>query len=335
MSATKSEALDLSNLIELHKRRGNLPNKFSHMIYTSETAPQVKKQTLSDVETYWKDLNLVIYSPTISAGTSYNVSDKFGFDELYVYLKSKGGASFNTLNQMLFRIRQLKDKEFHIFYQKEKDSYHIDEDNLESQMLKNSETIFDTFGKPCCEKPFELDQKYKPVFNTEHWSYTMWMETVYNTCHYAKSYNFKKGIISELCNNPKDLNYAGRGMKLIDHSLIQENIELSEIEKVSNIALETTQFLDLDTILPTDITKIENGEILEDIVYKQYHKYKLGLDLKLNYTAFKELDKETKINLYKNLKEFKTKEVLFRQRDFYNDSIDIKQLSVAFKLTNF
>jgi hypothetical protein len=171
VSATKQMAIDLSTLVDSNIKSGMLPQSFTHLIYTSETPPALKKESLSDVETYWKNLDLVIYSPTISAGTSYNISDKFGFDELYVYLKSKGGASFNTLNQMLFRIRQLNNKEYHIFFDKEINSqYRIDEENLESQMLINSETIFEAFGKPLCEKPFELDAKFKPIFNTNHLS---------------------------------------------------------------------------------------------------------------------------------------------------------------------
>ena len=59
-------AIDLSALIDSNIKSGMLPASFTHLIYTSETPPALKKISLSDVELYWKNLVLfkcIVISP--------------------------------------------------------------------------------------------------------------------------------------------------------------------------------------------------------------------------------------------------------------------------------
>ena len=221
VSATKSMVTQLSDYIELLKDTKQLPFDFKHLSYTSDTCKKDKTEQLAKVEYHWKDIKCLMYSPTVSAGISYNIINDGGFDEVYVYLKTPcgGTASFNTLCQMLFRIRQLNDKQFHVFHDKNKgQAYPLDETKIERSLLLNAETIFESFGKPACEIFGKLDEKYRPRFDTDSWAYTLWLETIATKCYYSRSKNFKDGIVAELTNSPSDMTRPGRGMQLIDHS---------------------------------------------------------------------------------------------------------------------
>ena len=67
------------------------------------------------------------------------------------------------MSQMLFRIRRLNDKQFHIFYNNTVGKpYSFDESQIEREVTLNTETIFDTFGKPVGEMYDCLDDKYRP-----------------------------------------------------------------------------------------------------------------------------------------------------------------------------
>ena len=102
VSATKSMVTQLSDYIELMVTTNQLPKTFKHLSYTSDTCKKEKTEQLADVELHWKDIGCLLYSPTVSAGISYNIINTGGFDEVFVYLKTPcgGTASFNTLCQM-------------------------------------------------------------------------------------------------------------------------------------------------------------------------------------------------------------------------------------------
>ena len=235
VSSTKTMVNDMEVFINGLKHSGELPSDFEYRSYTSDTSAADKTKQLADVEHYWKSISCVLYSPTISAGTSFNLIDgNDGFDEIFVYFTtpSSNSASYNTLSQMLFRIRQLNDKQFHIFHDIRIGKwYYMDESQFGRDLLLNSETIFESFGTP----PFqlaELDDKFRPTFDKTQWSWTLWLETSVTKIFYSKPKNFKTQMINELTNSPRDYITPGRGMKLIDHSLEVQPITEEDLEKI-------------------------------------------------------------------------------------------------------
>lgn len=81
-------------------------------LYSSETTQSEKSAHFSDVDTFWAGLDLLIYTPTVSAGVSFELPpDKGGYDRMYVYL-SNMSCDVETARQMLGRVRALRDKEY-------------------------------------------------------------------------------------------------------------------------------------------------------------------------------------------------------------------------------
>jgi hypothetical protein len=71
------------------------------ILYSSETLNSIKKKHFSDVNKYWKQYDVVICTPTVSAGLSFEVRH---FDYIFGYFE---GFSCNaeTCQQMLGRVR--------------------------------------------------------------------------------------------------------------------------------------------------------------------------------------------------------------------------------------
>ena len=114
-------------------------------IYSSETPQAERVLHFADVNTYWRDLDVLIYTPTVSAGVSYEVGcetfdpavatpmpqspvpgesgtiplipESLGtsgvFDCMYVYL-SDMSCDVETGRQMLGRVRVLRDRDYFV-----------------------------------------------------------------------------------------------------------------------------------------------------------------------------------------------------------------------------
>ena len=340
VSATKSMVDVIESIIKEYIKTKKLPKDFKYLKYTADTDPSTKKKELGNVEEYWKEMNLVLYSPTISAGISYNVAD-YQFDEQYTYLRtpSSKSASYNTLYQMSSRFRQLNDKNIHVFFDNDPkftNSYCIEEDDLETQIQRNAETIYESFGKPACEKWGELDKKFKPIFDIDCWEYKRWIECARNTIKFSKPWNFKRAYINAMTNPPK---LGGRGMKLRDYSIVSEEsqpaidpniLSQEDIEQyVETLYKEKYQLYkdtydngDNETFIKT-CEAVENGDDVSADDYRYFCMRKIESECNIDFNKLfmdsfipDELDRLT---LFKSVINFKDLAGLKRQEDYLNE----------------
>lgn len=86
---------------------------YGTILYTSKTNDYDKKM-LCEVKAIWSKYQLVIYSPSIESGVDYNVEH---FDNIYIIM-STGSTSQRGLNQMMNRVRQIKDKNIYCYLNK-------------------------------------------------------------------------------------------------------------------------------------------------------------------------------------------------------------------------
>jgi hypothetical protein len=73
-------------------------------LYSSETPPSIKERHFADVHTHWSGLDVLIYTPTVSAGVSY---EREHFDVLFGYFTDMS-CNVETCRQMLARVRQIR-----------------------------------------------------------------------------------------------------------------------------------------------------------------------------------------------------------------------------------
>lgn len=86
--------------------RARFPDK-AVRLYSSETPPSEKERHFADVHAYWSDLDVLIYTPTVSAGVSYELAH---FDVLFGHFTDMS-CDVETCRQMLARVRNLATKE--------------------------------------------------------------------------------------------------------------------------------------------------------------------------------------------------------------------------------
>ena len=72
-------------------------------LYSSQTPPSVKEEHFGDVHAHWSGLDALIYTPTVSAGISY---ERAHFDEVFG-LFNDASCDVETCRQMLGRVRAL------------------------------------------------------------------------------------------------------------------------------------------------------------------------------------------------------------------------------------
>ena len=76
-------------------------------LYCSQTPPSEKARHFSDVHTHWSGLDALIYTPTVSAGISY---EREHYDLLFGYFVDTS-CNVETCRQMLGRVRNIRTKE--------------------------------------------------------------------------------------------------------------------------------------------------------------------------------------------------------------------------------
>jgi hypothetical protein len=84
------------------------------MIYSQDTAANVKLLHSSNVNKFWTNYDILIYTPTISAGVSFEISH---YDMLFGYFVSTSCTAESAI-QMMGRIRSLRDNSYKIYCSK-------------------------------------------------------------------------------------------------------------------------------------------------------------------------------------------------------------------------
>jgi hypothetical protein len=80
-------------------------------LYSSESDDLVKKKDLSNVNREWLKYDIIIYTPSITAGISF---EQIHFDCVFGYFTNRS-CDVYTLLQMLYRVRNVKEKKIYLF----------------------------------------------------------------------------------------------------------------------------------------------------------------------------------------------------------------------------
>jgi hypothetical protein len=132
----------------------NFPNK-KIKLYSSEMLTSEKKEHFSNVDNYWSLLDIVIYTPTCSAGISFELNH---FDYVFAHM-SDSSCNVETCRQMLMRVRNISSKEYYIYIP----PFSFNAGNY----LTTTEDIINALKK----KKIEMYQNYNDDSKTEGFQY--------------------------------------------------------------------------------------------------------------------------------------------------------------------
>jgi hypothetical protein len=97
-----------------NKKETKTYNNFNVVMHTSKSDDKIKQAMKDDLNELWENADILLYSPTISAGVSF---DKTHFDLLFVILSQKS-CHARDLIQMMCRVRKFGSNEVLIFTNK-------------------------------------------------------------------------------------------------------------------------------------------------------------------------------------------------------------------------
>lgn len=113
VDADERVAVPMTSLKEAKILEANLINRYPTKVirlYSSEGDTEMKKEHFSDVHTYWTQCDVLIYTPTVSAGVSFELKHFSRIFGLFI----DQSCPVETCQQMIGRIRDVSHHEFFI-----------------------------------------------------------------------------------------------------------------------------------------------------------------------------------------------------------------------------
>lgn len=108
------------------------------MLYTSETSQREKNEHFADVDTYWSLYDVIIYTPTVTAGVSF---ERVHFNSVFGYF-THASCPAETCIQMLGRVRAVISKNYYLMFDYHPDALPTSSEEIVDILHKNREMLF-------------------------------------------------------------------------------------------------------------------------------------------------------------------------------------------------
>lgn len=211
-----------------------------HLIaYTSKTDARLKKEHMSDINKYCKDYQVLLYSPTITAGISIEISH---FDRLFAYFTNCSCDAISSI-QMMGRIRNVRDKKICICF--ETQAYYLPEtiEKIEEFIERGATTVIKN-AHINMEKISATEYKIK-----RDKRFLLW---VYNECVNNRSKKYYADIIISY------ILRVGAKVELLDKPAVEDlMLDVKDAKLVAEILYSK------QVSIANDITYVEYTELVE------------------------------------------------------------------------
>jgi hypothetical protein len=109
-------------------------------LITQKTSTELKKTECADVNTYWQGYDILIYTPTISAGISF---EEKHFDCIYAMFIDQS-CPVEDCMQMLMRVRNLASKRINIHFNRVGNNLPTTTEDIRAYIQSSNEALHDT-----------------------------------------------------------------------------------------------------------------------------------------------------------------------------------------------
>jgi hypothetical protein len=267
------------------------PNK-KVIIYTSTTSDS-EKQDIKGIVDLWSSADVVIYSPTIEAGVSFDVLGHF--DKVYGYMCT-GSCSQRSYLQMLSRVRKFNTDEFNIYSNIDIDTKgklwayeEIDENSLYPRdLILNNEYEYDESTEET--RIVRKNELYRQIYihnltEDKNKHPKAFIKTFFDLAN-------KKGYAINIVNVDDDEQCAKQDSKLLTKYIEVLDAPIIDASTYNEYCL---------------LQKIGNAKKIEKLAIQKYLiQVNLGID-NLNYT-----DDESKFKAYQIVKKFMNHSTTFK-----------------------
>ena len=157
---------DAKTLYDLCK---DIKPNISIQLYTSETLQSIKSEHFQNVDKYWTKYDVVIYTPTCSAGVSFEM--KY-FDAMFGYF-CDASCDVETCRQMLGRVRSLNENKYLIYLWGQGNTLPTEIQDIKKYLTLSRRQLFDD------NSDFTLQFTYDDVGNIQYYEsdyFKLWLE---------------------------------------------------------------------------------------------------------------------------------------------------------------
>lgn len=137
-------AIQISSLTEARAVEAGIKKKFPDKVvklYSSETLQSEKREHFADVNTWWKQCDVLMYTPTVSAGVSFELKH---FDKCFGWFTDQS-CPVETCLQMMGRIRDVKSRSYYIYLAATGSNLPVDIDEIKNSLYRRRENLMKTY----------------------------------------------------------------------------------------------------------------------------------------------------------------------------------------------
>jgi hypothetical protein len=295
-------------------------------IYSSETDDYIKQSDLSDVNTYWCLYDVIMYTPCITAGISFEMDH---FDYLFGYFTNQS-CDIYSLYQMLYRVRNLKQNTIYMLFDilSINDNIVIDRTDILEEIKYSFKYLYnDAFN---FKMNFNNNETINVIDENDIF-FNLWLDNkiIKNKSHYYMLYEFIDLLIYNECKY--EFIFV---LKNNDNCIINVNQLNNEI-----LNDENTKIIDAPDITPDTYLLLSNAIALTEChkIMKKKHFLKTLFNNFNDFTIefLTEFNKPLRINQCINLIKVKnfTTDIKFIISTLLNDNIDLANNQCIYYLT--
>lgn len=284
------------------------PNK-RIKIYSSLTSQEEKKEHFGNVHLHWTELDVLIYTPTVSAGISYELEH---FDVIFGYFTNHS-CTVETCLQMIGRVRNIRTHEFYICFNTINNNLPIEANEIEYALCQNRQNLFKSMAVDYLSFEYGPDSSisYK---KTDY--YYIWLENT--IIKNISSNNFEKRFISYILDvgsscvllenrfDDEELFVISDARKMIKQTLKEQKINaIVEARDLSDEEITVIQdkFIRQESVVLDDLHAYEKFRLRRDynvidtyvITYNFIDQY-LNSKVKRQYRNLKRINKYANLN---------------------------------------
>lgn len=229
-----------------HMLRKVFPTKHIQL-YSSETSTSDKKKDFKDVNNTWNKLDILVYTPTVSAGVSF---EQKHFDKIFAYFTDHS-CNAETCIQMLGRIRDVKTKTYFVCLKLRGNNLSTETTSILKDLSNSRDQLFEGMNMENLQVEYTTNGT-----RTYHRStyLTVWLENA-RIVRISKN-NFARRFIYLLRS-------VGAVAAILDDTIFTEHSGMVFKDEDGNIDPEILSWLDDRNMATTDLAAIESKKMVE------------------------------------------------------------------------
>lgn len=232
-------------------------------MFSSELKHSEKQLYFNDVHKYWTELDVLIYTPTCSAGVSYELEH---FDVLFGYFCNTS-CDVETCRQMMHRVRNIKTGEYYIYLQElDMAKLPTTSEELHKYLYNKRTNMFQYVKDANLQYSYDIDGHIR-FYETDY--YFIWLENM-SIGNLSKN-DFSARFIGQV----RETGASIKNMEAGDESITTEHCDARKmVEDKQNNDIASAVDLSPEEV-EIILNKISNQIDIELCEYQAYEKHKL------------------------------------------------------------